>query len=206
MSLLKAITLTGAVTLALTANAYAGGSHEHGDAPMQPNSANTAIGHHGENMGHGSEKMSHHGQNTGRPGKVDDVTQTIDIAMFDNYFKPEALSISKDETIRFKVTNSGQMVHEFNIGTAIMHKAHQKEMMMMVQNGIIQGGKLNRDMMTMDMGNGQKMEHNDPNSILLAPGESGEIIWTFSEQAKLEFACNVPGHYESGMSGKVNIK
>jgi uncharacterized cupredoxin-like copper-binding protein len=205
MSLLKAIALTGIATLALTANTYASGSHEHGDAPIQPNSTKAAVGHNGEGVGHDSERIGHHGQNTGHAGKAEDVTQTIDIAMFDNYYQPEALSISKGETIRFKVTNSGQMVHEFNIGTAMMHKAHQKEMVMMVQHGIIQGGKLNRDMMSMDMGNGQTMEHNDPNSILLAPGENGEVIWTFSEKAELEFACNIPGHYESGMSGKVNI-
>ena len=55
--------------------------------------------------------------------------------------------------------------------------------MMMVQHGIIQGGKLNRDLiMKMDMGNGQTMEHNGQNSILFAPGESGEIIWAFNQK------------------------
>jgi len=46
------------------------------------------------------------------------------------------------------------------------------------------------------------MKHDDPNSILLAPGESGELIWTFSGDAELEFACNMPGHYQAGMVGE----
>jgi uncharacterized cupredoxin-like copper-binding protein len=62
------------------------------------------------------------------------------------------------------------------------------------------------DMMKMDMGNGMTMEHDDPNSVLLEPGQTAEIIWTFPADAELEFACNVPGHYESGMMGKVRLK
>ena len=30
-------------------------------------------------------------------------------------------------------------------------------------------------------------------------------IWKFSKNTKLEAACNIPGHYESGMVAKVNI-
>ncbi len=51
------------------------------------------------------------------------------------------------------------------------------------------------------------MEHDDPNSLLLDPGESGELLWRFADgHKKLEFACNVPGHYQSGMHGKFRVK
>ena len=60
-------------------------------------------------------------------------------------------------------------------------------------------------MMKMDMGGGKTMDHSDPNSILLEPGKSGEVIWEFSESGKLEFACNVPGHYDAGMMGPIRI-
>ena len=56
--------------------------------------------------------------------------------------------------------------------------------------------------MAMDMGDGQMMKHDDPNSKLLEPGETMEIIWTFNKEAALEFACNIPGHYDSGMVGE----
>lgn len=48
--------------------------------------------------------------------------------------------------------------------------------------------------------------HDDPNSILLAPGARGELIWTSSEPTELEFAYNVPGHYQSGMVGKLSVR
>jgi uncharacterized cupredoxin-like copper-binding protein len=79
-------------------------------------------------------------------------------------------------------------------------------MMMMVEHGALEPDKINRHMMKMDMGGGKTMEHNDPNSVLLEPGESGEIVWTFAKTAELEFACNVPGHYDAGMVGKLSVR
>jgi uncharacterized cupredoxin-like copper-binding protein len=57
--------------------------------------------------------------------------------------------------------------------------------------------------MAMDMGGGKTMEHNDPNSVLLEPGKSAEVIWRFAKAGELEFACNVPGHYDAGMVGMI---
>lgn len=139
----------------------------------------------------------------GDPAKAD---RTINIVMYDNYFDPESLSIKPGETVRFVVENQGNLVHEFNIGTASSHEAHQKEMMMMVQHGVIQGGKLNHDRMQMDMGHGQTMMHDEPGSVLLEPGQTQELVWQFPEQGSLEFACNVPGHYQAGMYGEITLK
>ena len=49
------------------------------------------------------------------------------------------------------------------------------------------------------------MSHDEPNSVSIEPGKSAEIVWKFDTEAKLEFACNIPGHYDSGMAGPVNI-
>ena len=83
---------------------------------------------------------------------------------------------------------------------------NRKEMMMMVEHGAIQGDKINMDNMNMDMGDGKPMKHDDPNSVLLEPGQSKEVVWKFSEESNIEFACNVPGHYQAGMYGDVNFK
>lgn len=175
------------IAVSLSASVYAGGMHG---------------GH-----GHGdSASMMGHGMSIGEVGNVAEVDREIKIAMFDNYYEPERISVKPGETIRFVIENKGQLVHEFNIGTAIMHAAHQQEMMMMVQHGVIQGGKLNHEMMEMDMGNGHSMKHDDPNSVLLEPGQGQEIIWKFNEKADIEFACNVPGHYQAGMAGEVVFK
>jgi len=39
----------------------------------------------------------------------------------------------------------------------------------------------------------------------LDEGRSGEVIWTFSNAGTLEFACLIPGHYESGMHGPIVV-
>jgi uncharacterized cupredoxin-like copper-binding protein len=154
----------------------------------------------------GSHGDGHHGPAIGAPGKAADAARTIEIVMQDNNFEPESISVAKGETVRFIVVNRGEFVHEFNIGTAAMHADHQKEMMTMVEHGVLEADKINHDMMKMDMGGGRTMEHNDPNSTLLEPGKTAEIVWTFSADADLEFACNVPGHYESGMVGKFEMR
>ena len=152
--------------------------------------------------GHGKAKQPAIGQ----VGDSAQVTRTVEVDLEDNYFTPESISVLKNQTVRFLVKNTGDFVHEFNIGTAAMHAAHQDEMMKMVDHGILEVDKINREMMTMDMGNGKTMAHDDPNSVLLEPGESAEIVWSFPEAAELEFACNVPGHYDSGMMGYLMIE
>lgn len=153
----------------------------------------------GEHGGH------HGGGAAGEQGNPADVSRTIEVTMLDNYFEPESIAVQAGETVRFRVTNEGGLVHEFNIGTAAMHEAHQDEMQMMVDHGVIKGDRLDREMMNMDMGD-HSMKHDDPNSVLLEPGETAEIVWKFTEATNLEFACNVPGHYSAGMYGDLTVE
>ena len=126
--------------------------------------------------------------------------------MYDNYYEPEEIAIKEGETVRFKITNAGSLVHEFNIGTAAMHAAHQDEMMMMVEHGVLEADRINREAAEqMQASMGHAMKHDDPNSVLLEPGESAEIVWAFPQHAELQFACNVPGHYEAGMQGEIEL-
>jgi uncharacterized cupredoxin-like copper-binding protein len=150
--------------------------------------------------GHGTTKEI----SIGQAGEAAHVSRTIEVNLEDNFFTPEMIEVSKNQTVRFVIKNTGEFVHEFNIGTVAMHASHQKEMMMMVDHGMLEVDKINRDM-KMDMGEGVMMSHDDPNSVLLEPGETAEIIWQFPESAELEFACNVPGHYESGMMGEITV-
>lgn len=146
-----------------------------------------------------------HMAKTGHVGQAKDVSRTINITMYDNYYEPEGLKIKEGETVRFVVKNAGELVHEFNIATGEMHKAHGPEMMMMVEHGVLEADRINWDAakkMQDSMGHGM---HNEGNSVLLEPGKSGEIIWTFPDHAKLEFACNIPGHYDAGMMGNIKL-
>ncbi len=162
--------------------------------------ASAAIAAGSHSGGHG------HGFAFGKPGRASAVSRTLQIIMKENFYEPKSIDVKAGETIRFKIVNKGELVHEFNIGTAAMHASHRKEMMMMVEHGVLEADKINHHMMKMDMGGGKTMAHDDPNSVLLEPGKSGEIIWTFTKAADIEFACNVPGHYDAGMMGDIRFK
>ena len=128
--------------------------------------------------------------------------------MGDNYFEPESLAVQAGETIRFVVKNEGEFLHEFNIGTAVMHAEHQDEMMTMMEHGMLTATGIDHEMMKMDhtqMGMSGHV-HDDPNSVLVEPGKTDELVWKFAAVADLEFACNVPGHYDAGMMGEIEFE
>ena len=136
----------------------------------------------------------------GDPSKIDRV---IKIKMYDNYYEPNLVKIKKGETIKFVVENLGEMVHEYNIGTKEMHIKHQPEMQKLIDHEILLVDKIDKDKMkkmsTMD----HSLGHSHSNSIMLEPQTPGSIIWKFSKDINLEMACNIPGHYESGMVGNL---
>jgi len=140
----------------------------------------------------------------GEKGNISEATRTITVKMHDNYFEPAQISIKKNETIKFIVYNVGELVHEFNIATKEMHIKHQPEMMMMVENEILLIDRVDKEKMKQMAKKNPSMAHSHSNSLLLSPGEKGELVWKFSNKSKLEAACNVPGHYEVGMIAKIN--
>ena len=140
----------------------------------------------------------------GEPGHLNEVNRTIEIKMFDNYYEPKEIKIKKGETVKFVVKNMGELVHELNIATKEMHIKHQPEMMMMVENEILLSDRVDKEKMKQMAKKNPSMGHSHSNSVLLSPGEKGELVWKFNNKAKIEAACNVPGHYEVGMIAKIN--
>lgn len=126
-----------------------------------------------------------HGHDTmiGKPGKAAQVSRTIKIDMNDNMrFTPANLQARQGETIRFLISNSGKLKHEFVLGTEQELGQHYELMK-----------------------KHPEMEHSDPNMISLAAGQSGEVLWQFSKAGQIDFACLQAGHYEAGMKGKVQV-
>nr|WP_315480322.1 cupredoxin family protein [uncultured Rhodoferax sp.] len=131
----------------------------------------------------GSHAGGHGTQAIGKPGVAAKVTRTITIDMTDAMrFTPSAVKVRRGETIRFVVTNSGKLKHEFNLGTEADLKAHYAQMLKFPE-----------------------MEHDEPNLVSLAPGKTGEVIWQFTKAGTVHFACLHPGHYEAGMKGTVAV-
>ena len=144
----------------------------------------------------------------GQPAPAASATRTVQVEMTDIAFSPTSLEVKAGETVRFVLVNKGQLLHEFNLGNAAMHAAHQKEMLDMQQSGMLTPtGKGGMDHAAMGHGSMDMpgMQHDDPNSVLVEPGKTAELTWTFTRADNLEFACNVPGHYQAGMVGKVKV-
>ena len=140
----------------------------------------------------------------GEKGKETNVDRVITVLMYDNYYEPNQIKVKKNETIKFLVQNKGELVHEFNIATREMHLKHQPEMMKMVENEILLVDKIDKQKMKEMSKKNPAMAHSHSNSVLLSPGEKGQIIWKFSNSIDIEAACNVPGHYDVGMIAKID--
>ena len=37
------------------------------------------------------------------------------------------------------------------------------------------------------------------------PGQTQSILWTFNRAGRFEFACLLPGHFQAGMLGSVQV-
>jgi len=138
--------------------------------------ASFASGNHAGGHDHGSIAI-------GQPGVAAQVKRTVQIDMQDSMrFTPAVVRVRKGETIRFVVKNSGQLKHEFNLGTEKDLQAHYEIMKKFPE-----------------------MEHDEPNIASVAPGQTGEVIWKFTTTGTVSFACLHPGHYEAGMKGSVQV-
>lgn len=138
--------------------------------------------------------QSHHA--FGKPAKAADADRTVEITLGDMYYEPDSVQVKAGETVRFVLKNEGALLHEFSLGNAAMHAEHQKHMLMMQQMGMLTPTVMQRG----------KMTHDDPNTVMLEPGQSAELTWTFAQATGLEFACNIPGHYQAGMVGNVEVQ
>ncbi|OPK10379.1 plastocyanin/azurin family copper-binding protein [Pseudomonas sp. VI4.1] len=141
----------------------------------------------------------------GQPAPAAKATRSVEVVMGDMSFTPKAIEIKAGETVRFVLVNKGKLLHEFNLGDAAMHARHQQEMLKMQQSGMLTP----TGMKEMDHGSmpgmDHAMKHDDPNSVLVEPGKTAELTWIFTKATRLEFACNIPGHYQAGMVGQLTV-
>ena len=90
-------------------------------------------------------------------------------------FDPTDVQVAQGETITFVLTNSGEAVHEFQVGPADLVAADTVD------------GTLNVEIKPLDA------------------GSTNAITYTFSGPGPYAFACHEPGHYENGMAGTITL-
>lgn len=131
----------------------------------------------------GTHAGGHDDAAIGEPGVATAATRTVTVDMSDSMrFSPASFTAKQGETIRFVVKNSGQVKHEFVLGSAKELKEHYE---LMKKN--------------------PEMEHADPNMVTLGAGQTGEVVWKFTKPGKVDFACLQPGHYDAGMKGRIMV-
>jgi uncharacterized cupredoxin-like copper-binding protein len=47
--------------------------------------------------------------------------------------------------------------------------------------------------------------HGTGAAISVAAGQTGELVVTFAQATRLQMACLIPGHYEAGMRGTLQV-
>jgi len=137
------------------------------------------------------------------------VDRTIRFEAGDMWFIPGSLDVAPGETIRFEIQNSGDLEHEFVIGDAEAQEAHRQMMQEMVSGGHgshgAHGGHGSQGHGNQGDAAGSAMS--DMAAVTIAPGETATLVWTAPEDVRdLEFACNIPGHYEAGMAGDIDVE
>jgi uncharacterized cupredoxin-like copper-binding protein len=142
----------------------------------------------GDAHGHG------HAASTGQPDHAREARRTVEIVAVDSAFQPESVAVSAGETVRFVIRNEGELLHEFSIGTPHMHEEHRTEMQRLADEGLLDATSV-----------APGVEHAHGNSVFIGPKQSAELTWTFGADAEIEFACNLPGHYEAGMKGAIDV-
>lgn len=123
----------------------------------------------------------------GAPGNAKKPARTVSVVMNDDNgtmrFEPNRVDVKKGEQVRFVIENKGVLKHEFILASLQDNNKHAELMKKFPH-----------------------MEHDDPNSKSIEPGQKAEILWQFTKAGTFEFACLIPGHYEAGMHGTAAVK
>ena len=115
------------------------------------------------------------------------LTRSIDVRMDDQMrFTPSHIDVKAGETIRFVVQNAGQSAHEMVLGPDADIREHALAMQQ-------------------DAAHGQSKGHGNVAAITVPAGQKGELVVSFSEATALQMACLIPGHYEAGMRGTLQV-
>ena len=109
----------------------------------------------------------------GLAGKGQHARRTITLTMTDDMrFSPDHFQVKRGETVRLRVVNQGQVMHEAVLGTRDSLDAHAQMMLKY-----------------------PAMEHAEPYMAHVAPGQTEELVWNFNRAGSFDFACLIAGHY-----------
>jgi uncharacterized cupredoxin-like copper-binding protein len=104
---------------------------------------------------------------------------TVEIDIHHSRFQPDRLAVVVGTRVRFLVVNDDPIHHELITGGPEVHIRHAK---------------------------GTEAEHPSiPGEVTVSPNGMAITTFTFDEAGTFEFACHLPGHYEFGMRGVIEV-
>lgn len=138
---------------------------------------------HGESQGGERSAMPPEQKAWGIGATEDQVDRELVIRMDDNMrFTPDHFEVEEGETLKLVIRNEGQMLHELVLGSAEELEEHAALMAQF-----------------------PGMEHDEPYMAHVDPGDTQTLIWTFNRAGRFEFACLLPGHFQAGMVGGLDV-
>lgn len=94
-------------------------------------------------------------------------------------FDPDHFEFPVDTTVTFVVTNNDPIDHEFIIGNEHVQQIHEE---------------------------GTETHHGArPGEISIPAGGTRSTTYTFAEPGRLLIGCHLPGHYDFGMRGDIDV-
>ena len=111
--------------------------------------------------------------------------RTVEIDMVDIAFQPDAIDVTRGETVMFVFSNTGHVDHDAFIGDRVAQAEHEDEMR--------------------TAGEGHDGGHGGANAVTVEPGESADLTYEFDEPGAVEIGCHQPGHYDAGMVIAVDV-
>jgi uncharacterized cupredoxin-like copper-binding protein len=104
---------------------------------------------------------------------------TVEIDIHHSRFQPDRLTVLAGTRVRFLVVNGDPIHHELITGGPEVHIRHA---------------------------NGTESEHSSiPGEVTVGPNGMAITTFTFDDLGTFEFACHLPGHYEYGMRGLIEV-
>ena len=104
---------------------------------------------------------------------------TVEIDIHHSAFGPDQLTVVEGTRVRFLVDNGDPIHHELITGEPEVHRRHA---------------------------NGTEEEHPSvPGEVSVGPNDTAITTFTFDTPGVYEFACHLPGHYEYGMRGEIEV-
>ena len=119
----------------------------------------------------------------GIAGDAAKVGRTITLVMTDDMrFAPDKFTVKRGETVRLRVENKGQIMHEVVLGTPKTLNEHADMMLKFPE-----------------------MEHAEPYMAHVAPAKTEDLVWDFNRTGSFDFACLIAGHFQAGMRGTFTV-